>query len=133
MARYIKLMKYIDDINTYHATIKFITKWSREFITFLNTKIICDGNCLVTDLHTKPTDTYQYLHRRSWHLSHSKTGIAYSQALRLRRICSKSTDYQCHVEELKGYLVKRAYDGELIQQQINKTTSKKREELLTSW
>ena len=59
-------------------------------------------------------------------------GIAYSQAIRLRRICSKSTDYERHVEVLKGYLVKRGYDEELIQQQINKATNTKGDKLLTS-
>ena len=57
------LWRYIDDINTYHATIKFNAKWSWESITFLDTKIVHDGNHLVTDPHTKPTDTRQYHHR----------------------------------------------------------------------
>ena len=111
------LIKFIDDINAYHVTIKFTAKWSRESVTFLDTKIIDNGNCLVTDLHTKPTDIHQYLHHRSCHPSHCKTSMAYSQALRPRRICSNSTNYKRHVEELKGYLVKRGYDRELIQQQ----------------
>ena len=116
-------------ISTHHTTIKFTAEWSQEFILSLDTKIIRDGNHLVADLHTKPTDTHQYLHRRSCHPSHCKTGIAYSQALRLQRICSESTDYEHRVEELKGYLVKRGYDRELIQQQIDKATNTKREEL----
>ena len=127
-----KLIKFIDDINGYHRTIKFTTECSRESVTYLDTRITRDGNRLVTDLHTKPTDTHQYLHCRSCHPSHCKTSIAYSQVLTLQRICSKSTDYERHVEELKGYLVKRGYDRELVQQQIDKATNIKREELLTS-
>ena len=99
---------------------KFTTEWSQESIMFLDTTIIRNGNRWVTDLQIKPTDTHQYLHHRS------------CQALRLQRICSKFTDYEHHVEELKGYLVKRGYDRELIQQQIDKATNTKGEELLIS-
>ena len=127
-----KLIKFIDDVDGYHRTIKFTSEWSRESVTFLDTRITRDGYRLVTDLHTKPTDTHHYLHRQSCHTSHCKTSIAYCQALRLQRICSKPTDYERHVEELKGYLVKRGYDGQLVQQQIDKATNITREELLTS-
>ena len=37
------------------------------------------------------------------------------------------------MEEVKGILVKRGYNEELMQQQINKATNIEREELLTSW
>ena len=73
-----KLIKFIDDNNGYHATIKFTAEWSREFVTFLDTRITHDGNHLVTDLHTKPTDTHQYVHLPSCHPSHCKASIAYS-------------------------------------------------------
>ena len=119
-------------INACHTTIKFTVEWSRESITFLDIKIIRYKIRLVTDLYTKPRETHQYLHRRGNHPFHSKTGIAYSVALRLQRVCSKSTDYEPHVEELLRYLINRVYDGELIQQQIDKATNTEREELLIS-
>ena len=57
-----KLIKFINGINTY-STIEFTAEWSRESITFLDTKVTREENRLVTDLYTKPTDTHQYLHR----------------------------------------------------------------------
>ena len=93
---------------------------------------IVDGDGLTTDLHTKPTDTHQYLHRWSCYPSHCKTSIALTLALRLWRICSRPMDYECHMDELRGHLVKRGYDGEEIQQQIIKATKMTREELLLS-
>ena len=84
----------------------------------------------MTDLYTKPTDTHQYLYQRSCHPSHCKSSIAYSQALQIRRICSRPTDYQQHVAELKKYLMKRGHDGERVQQGIDKATRIPREELL---
>ena len=101
------LQVFLNELNSFHPMIKFTAEWSRESVTFLDTKVIRDGNCLATDLYTKPTDTHQYLHQWSCHPSHWKSSIAYNQALRMRRICSRSTDYQQHVEELKENLIKR--------------------------
>ena len=126
------LITFLEEINLFHPTIRFTAEWSRESVTFLDTKVIRNGDSLVTDLFTKPTDTHQYLHRRSCHPSHCKKSIAFSQALRLRRICSRSTDYERHVQELKGYLIDRGYEGEEVQRQIDKATRIKREELLGS-
>ena len=82
-------------------------------------------------VYTKPTDTYQYLHQKSCHPSHCKNGIAYSQALRLRRVCSQHTDYLRHTEELKGYLVDRGYNEKTVQQRIDKATRVDRDSLFT--
>ena len=109
------LKVFLTEINPFHPTIKFTTVWSRESVTFLDTKVIRDGNRMVTDLYTKPTDTHQYLHQRSCHPSHCKSSIAYSQALRMRRICSRATHYQQHVAELKEHLIRRGHDGEMVQ------------------
>ena len=109
------LKVFLTEINSFHPTIKFTAEWSRESVTFLDTKVIRDGNRLVTDLYTKPTDTHQYLHQRSCHPSHCKSSIAYSQAFRMRRICSRATDYQQHVAELKEHLIRRGHDGEMVQ------------------
>ena len=87
----------------------------------------------MTDLYTKPTDTHQYLHHRSCHPSDYKRSIAFSQALQLRRICSRTTDYERHLEELEGHLIKWGYDGEEVQLQTEKATKNKSKELLMSW
>ena len=125
------LRDFIQAINSRHDTIKFTAEWSNESVTFLDTEVIRDGNRLITDLHIKPTDTHQYLHQRSCHPLHCKNSIAYSQALRIRRICSRHTDYLQHVEELKGYLVRRGYDEKTVHQRINKATGRDRDSLLT--
>ena len=78
----------------------------KESVLFLNTKVTIDGGCLVIDLYAKNTDTHQYLHCDCCHPYHCKKSILFSLALRLQRICSKSSDYLRHDEELKGYLVK---------------------------
>ena len=37
------LKKFINVKNSHHRTIKFTAEWSRESVTFLNTRVICDG------------------------------------------------------------------------------------------
>ena len=88
--------------------------------------------CLSTDLHVKLTDTHQYLHRDSCHPSHCKRGISYSQALRIRRICSRTEDYLQRTQELKGYLINRGYNEDEVQQQIDRTSGLDRDALLRS-
>ena len=125
-----QLRHFIEVLNSYHRTIKFTAEWSSESVTFLDTRVILDGEKLITDLYTKPTDTHQYLHQSSCHPSHCKNSIAYSQALRIHRVRSRHTDYLHHAEELKGHLVKRGYDGESVQTRINKATREDRDSLL---
>ena len=66
------LQVYLNELNLFHCTIKFIAEWSREFITFLDTRMIREGNHVITDLYTKPPDTHQYLHQHSCHHFTSK-------------------------------------------------------------
>ena len=46
------------------------------------------GADLKTDLFVKDKDTHQYLDFSSCHTFHTKKGIPYGQALRIRRIVS---------------------------------------------
>ena len=48
-------------------------------------------------------------HRQNCHQRHCKTNIAYSQALRLRQICSLDEDYLRRVDELTSHLVDRGH------------------------
>ena len=78
---------------------------------------------LITDLYTKPTDTHQYFHSTSCHTRHCKNGIAYSQALRLHRICSNDSDFSHHAHNLKKHLVPRGHSSKKVQQAINRARS----------
>ena len=91
-----------------------------------------DEGHLTTDLYVKPTDTHQYLHKGSCHPSHCKRGIPYSQALRIRTICSRMEDYRGRTQELKGYLTNWGYHEDEIQQQIDRSIGFDRDVLLRS-
>ena len=82
-------LKFIDYLNEIHPTIKFTYKYSRDSIEFLDVMVIKEeGGGLKTDLFVKDTDTHQYLDFSSCHTFHTKKGIPYGQALRIRRIVS---------------------------------------------
>ena len=67
-----KLKEFLDIFNRYHPSIKFISKYSRKWIDFLDVEKIKEGNQLPTDVFVKFTDTHQYLHATSCHVYHSK-------------------------------------------------------------
>ncbi len=92
-----RLQEFLEEINSFHLSIKFTAEWSREKISFMDTTVILDGNNIHTDLYTKPTDTHQYLSPRSCHPRHCTSSIPYSQSFRLRRICSRDETFRQEV------------------------------------
>ena len=71
-----ELKKFLDILNCYHPSIKFVWDYSREKINFLDVNVIRKDNQLITDLYIKPTGTHQYLHASSCHVYHCKKSIS---------------------------------------------------------
>jgi hypothetical protein len=61
---------------------------SRNNISFLDTYTTCKNGIMSTDIYNKLTDKHQYLSPQSCHPKHCTKSIPYSQALRIKRICS---------------------------------------------
>ena len=125
-----RLREFIDALNQAHHSIKFTAEWSKETVSFLDVRVVKEGKEIITDLFTKPTDTHQLLHHSSCHPGHTKRGIPYSQALRIRRICSEDQFFDKRVGELRGWLFNRGYKEGEVDQQIDKVRSLDRLELL---
>ena len=107
-----------------------ISLWSTIYIVF-DTKITMDAEGrLTTDLYTKTTDTHQYFHRDSCDPGHCKKSIPYSQALRIRRICSRMEDFLQRTQELKGISINYRYNKDEVQHQIDRTIGLDRDALL---
>ena len=85
---------FVPQINLFHTTIKFTAEISTECITFLDTTVLLEDGMLHTGLYTKPTNIHQYLSPNSCHPKHCTTTIPYSLGLRLRRICSRTEDFE---------------------------------------
>ena len=124
------LGSFTNHINSFHRTIKFTSEVSHHEAHFLDVTIRKEEDTLITDLYSKPTDTHQYLHATSCHPKHCKTGIAYSQALRLRRICSNDSDFSKHAQELKNHLVARGHSSRRVRSAIERTRALPRSEVL---
>ena len=100
-------------------------------INFLDVTITKDkeGN-LITDLYTKPTDSHLYLHYSSFHPRHQEESLPYSQALRLRRICSTDSLYKTTSQNMLQNFIHRGYPIQLVRSAIEKALSKNQDELL---
>ena len=96
-----ELKKFLETLNCCHPTIKLTVEYSRAKINFLDITVMKKGNQLVTDLYVKPTDTHQYLHASSCHVSRYKKSITFSQVLRLNRICSANAFFDKRCNELE--------------------------------
>ena len=99
-------------------------------MNFLDVQVIRQGNKIVTDLYTKPTDTHQLLHRSSCHPGHTKKGMPYRQALRIRRICSEHSFFENRLGNLENFLSDQGYNRGEIEGQFNRVKGLDRNTLL---
>ena len=126
------LNEFFEHLNCLDPNIKLERplKYPKIAIDFLDVTVTRVDDILKTDLYTKPTDTHQYLEFSSCHPWHCKKSIPYSQALRLRRICSEEGDFIKRTSELKQYLYDRGYEKKLVDEQIDKASKVNRDEAL---
>ena len=107
-----KLDKFITHLNNCHPSIKFTAHISDSSADFLDTTVKWGSeNKLLTDLHTKVTDSHNYLHYNSSHPRNMTRNLPYSQFLRLKCICSLHGIYSPDHVALKPYMMQRSYTG----------------------
>ena len=127
-----KLENFFRHINSVHDSIKFDYTTSLNSIAFLDTLIYIDINRkLQTTLYVKPTDSHNFLHAKSAHPKHLIKNLPYSQALRIRRICSDDNELERHNQALIKQFLARGYPNDLITSQIAKARHTPREQTLT--
>ena len=125
-----ELLIFRDYINDIHPTIKFTMEYSNQKMHFLDVMVTNNNGLLSTSLYTKPTDAHLYLSFDSCHPYTQKKSIPYSQALRIRRICSDIGEFNRHTDHLKHYLLARKYPILLIDEAISKARAIDRQSLL---
>ena len=64
------LEKFLNNLISFHPTIKFTAQYSKETINFLEVNIRLGGGELMTDLFVEPTDIHQFLDPSSSHPYH---------------------------------------------------------------
>ena len=121
---------FIQNFDQFHPTIKLTWDISDTKTNFLDTTLTLTQGIIKSTLYTKPTDRHLYLFYHSCHPNHNKNSIPYSQALRIRRICSDDKDFDTNCQNLKTYLLARGYKPNLISTSISKAKSINRSALL---
>ena len=81
---------------------------------------IDSNNRLQTALYKKPTACQNYLHAKSAHPFSLKKSIPYSQALRIKRICSAFEEYRKHFQDLIKRFVEKGYNEFTVRKQIER-------------
>ena len=124
-----ELQNFPSRANNLNPSLKFTHKISNTIISFLDTSSSLSKGELSSDLYSKPTDTNQYLLHSSCHPPHVTKSIPYSQALRIRRICSTDKSLKKRLGQLKNHL-KRGYKQSIIKKSFIKAHSISRSSLL---
>ena len=102
-----KLKTFLEHLDSFDPSLKFTYEPSKESLPFLDLKVKLSKGKISTDLCVKDTDRHQYLHYTSSHPNHTKRSIVYSQALRIKRICSEEKDFEQHIHEMRSWFQRR--------------------------
>ena len=123
-----ELNEFLNCLNSFHPNLRFTHERFRESLNFFDVIVKIQQGEFVTDLYCKSTDGHQYLHFDSCRASHTKTSIVYSQALRMKRICSRRSDFIVNKNKLKDWFRERGYPEEIV----NKETKRALESSISS-
>ena len=126
------LMSFLDDFNAHNPNIQFTMEHSREEVHFLDVSVSMNDNELATRVYVKPTDSFTYLDYRSFHPSHTKQSIVYSQMLRYRRITSDPEVFEADALNLGKQFIRLGYPTRLVQHALTQVKKKSRIDLLST-
>ena len=125
------LASFHDAFNTHNSNIQFTMESSKEKIHFLDVNVSKKDNTLSTSVYVKPTDTFSYLEYNSFHPSHTKKSVVYSQLLRYKRITSEPKVFETDASNLGKQFIKRGYPTRLVHHALTEVRKKSRTDLLS--
>ena len=111
------------------STIKFTSNQSTEEVSFLDVRVMVKNGKISTSVYSKPTDSHLYLSQTSNHPKHMINNIPKSQFLRLRRICSETSDFMEQCNKYMKYFINRGYDEKKLIKAAKEISQKSREEI----
>ena len=112
------------------SKIKFEIHLSTNKVHFLDVTIFLKHGKLRTTLFTKPTDSHFCLNTSACHPSHVLKNITKGQFIRLRRICSRKSDYLLSSEILCKQFIERGSHEKQLKKTIKQVAKMVRNELL---
>ena len=119
------------DLKKMKSKIKFEVCQSIERVNFLDVTVSIKEGTLATTVFSKPTDAHIYLNATSCHPEHMIKNIPKSQFLRLRKLCSDTTDYLSKSNKYIQFFVSRGYDYSYLKSLSKDMLSLSQKELLT--
>ena len=112
------------------SKIKFEIHLSTNKVHFLDTTVSLNHGKLRITLFTKPTDSHFYLSTSSCHSSYVLKNIPKGQFIRLRRICSRKSDYLLNSEILCKRFIERGFHEKELKKTIKQVAKMDRNELV---
>ena len=125
-----ELVTFIKESNKKYKTIKFdLQIWPRKIIFIDVIAYKDENNNIQTTLYGKPTDQQALFHTKSDHPRSLKNSIPYSQALRLKTICSTTTEFDKNFAIIRHKFLGRQYKEKVLDEEIKKIDTIERKEL----
>ena len=115
-----KIKIFLERLNSFYPTLRFIHELSKESLPILDLKLRLSKGKTSSDIYVKDINRHQYLHYASSYPKHTKQYIVYSQALRVKRICSEDKDFEQHIHEMRLQFQKRAYPNKVLDEELVK-------------
>ena len=126
-----KLQEVLNYMNDVHPTIKFTSKHSPTNIDFLDTSIhLGEHGKLISNVYSKPTDTFPLLDFKSNHPVETKLSIIYSQTRRYGLLTTYDEYFMKSLSRLKCILLARAYPNHMINSKFLEASTLSQRELL---
>jgi hypothetical protein len=89
---------------------------------FLDTTTTAKEGNMTTDVYSKSTDKHQCLSPSSCHPKHCFKSIPFSQAIRVKRICSTVETTKQRLGDLRHHLKRREYNDKVIESGFSKAS-----------
>ena len=112
--------------------ITFTYDYSGDHVYVLDTKVKFKEQKLMTEIYSKPTASFQYLHRTSYHPPHTFRSILKSQFIRINRICSDINDYWSHSKQFTYFFKSRGFNRMIIDKISTEISKIPREDLFNN-
>ena len=110
-----------------------IIKISTKQIEFLGTMAYKDQKRKIqTTIFRKATDQKTYLHALVNHPKSLNNSIPYSQPLRIKAVCSITTEFSKNCDIIAKIFKERGYSQKLINEKIGKLKNMERKQLLST-
>ena len=103
LEHFLKFCENYSSNQTMKSIITFTYDYSTDYVYFLDTKVKFKKQSLITEIYSKPTASFHYLHRTSYHPSHSFRSVLKSQFIRSRCICSDINKYWSHSKRFPNF------------------------------